>query len=463
MTERLNKQQLYFNRLYTAENMTDTYQLYSILDNSGYFRYFDISKLNDNIEIDSTKDAATLEFIYTGNLYQVANLEARILQVFESPVSVTDLTRDRLKEIISTVDCNISPYPEEVMDIRKYQPTVHQMRSGAPDKVELFTLPTHRLNKHDNTNLVSFTYSELVDKIEAREYLLPADEADIKYANDFESARGSSLGYILLPQVRDDNGNIRIIDYNKFVPKDSKVYMNLRAATGIIYPDILTLTPEQFQYHVQSHLVDGKYHIKDVAIKTTTGSGSRGVLLIDPSRVHLGGKYRSELTNADLSDLFYFAKKEGCNIMLQQLIPNRPDLLKCNTDFIIKNGELLGYKWEVVNQAQQFTNWDNSDIVYSPYTDHVMKFLVNYLVQECGIVNAIMNFESFSNMIDETWMIEFNYRYSNSMFELQAFGTDVVSIYLEGTKFRPQDGTYREVRYWQCALYNNIKDYHDGI
>lgn len=328
---------------------------------------------------------------------------------------------------------------------------VHQCRSGAPDKIMLWTDGSYDLRKHDNTNLVCYTEEQLLEIGLRGEYILPADEGDIKHANavsDFVLEQD----FIMLPQVFDGEFN-KVIDYQKFVPKNSDVYKNLEAATGVIYP--------QFETYTRGELLNKSYQIFDkVALKTTTGSGSRGVWIIDRDRVRLGNKCVDKLTKDNMDNFMSFCINENCDIILQELCPI--NLLKCNTDFVIKEGRLITYKWDCVNQDQQFTNWDNGEFIRTEYTDSIMAKITAYLVS-LGIVNAIMNFESYSNLIDETWMIEFNWRYSNSMFEGQALGIDLISSYLTGMAESVPMGKHKFSRFWQCKLYSEIKDYHYGL
>lgn len=335
---------------------------------------------------------------------------------------------------------------------------VHQMRAGAPDKAMLAHLNELDYIKHDFTNLVDVSVDDILDIGDAGQYILPADEGDIKYANQIKDKMihlGFDQSFILLPCITDDEGHKYIIDYNTYIPKDNELYQTIEEETGVKYAKFTS-------YSIDEFLSLDLDRTEKCAYKTTTGSGSRGVLLIDPDRINLGMKYRESLTDSDLNSFIEFARKENCNIMIQDLIANDPNLLKINVDFAIREGNLLGYKWDIVNQSQQFTNWDNLTIIRNQFTDKIMKLISSHLVSY-GISDALMNFEAFSDMNSVIWLIEFNWRYSNSMFECQAFDCDLVYNYINGIPFAIPFGEYKAIRYWQCMLYEDIPNYKIGI
>jgi hypothetical protein len=253
------------------------------------------------------------------------------------------------------------------------------------------------------------------------------------------------------------NGTPVVINYDDFVPKDADIYQLLNNYTDVKYAEFTTVKVREFKAPGND--------VQGVAYKTTTGSGSRGVILIDKDRIHLGGKYVAKSSDADWVGFKKFAESQpDCKIMIQQLIPNRPSLTKVNVDFVIRDGELLGYKWDATDPSAVFTNWNWGYFVRNNYTDKIMKQIHYYLTTIYGIKNAIMNFEAFSDICEETWMVEFNWRYSNSMFEWQALGIDPIYQYLKRESFddKMPYGNHKFSRYWQCALYENIDDYHSG-
>jgi len=320
-------------------------------------------------------------------------------------------------------------------------PIIHRLRKGAPDKFNIATFCNEI--GHDKCNLVNFTDEQIQEIVSKTEYILPADEGDILRANLLP--KDINQQYILLPQTKEG----RVIDYNIFVPKDSKIYEDISKETDIKYMSYIVVEPSELMTHNRT---DRK------AYKTTTGSGSRGVILVDPDRLYLGQKYREELTDEDIEQLIRFAYSEQCNIMVQDLIPNKPELFKVNVDFVIKDGKLLGYKWDEVNQLQQFTNWDNGYFIRNEFTDEILKQITLFLVKH-GIWNAIMNFEAFSNNLSEIYLVEFNWRYSNSMFEWQALNIDPVYNYIENINFMdaiPMDSKLQFSRNWQCCLYIDL-------
>jgi hypothetical protein len=333
------------------------------------------------------------------------------------------------------------------------KPLVHLMRGGAPDKIMFKLVPEYDLMKHDNCNLVSISKDKITSILSryGNEYIMPADEGDIRYANQLNLPTELS-SRIILPQDKDG----RIIEYDKYVPKDSMIYTELGKNTDVKYPDFCSLTFDEFKSKYENNLgaLDGK------AIKTATGSGSRGVFLICKERIGLGGKYVEELTPAQFKSFMDFAEHEGkCNILVQDI---SPALLKCNTDFIIRDGKLITYKWDIVNQSQQFTNWDNFHVYRNKYTDTIMSQITKFLCSK-GIYNAFMNFESFTDFENETYMVEFNWRYSNTTFEYQAFNKDLIELYLDKKEwFSPLDKKIRCSRYWRCIQYEQIPNYIDS-
>lgn len=341
------------------------------------------------------------------------------------------------------------------------------MRSGAPDKIMLQTNPCYKMVKHDNTNLVDYSFKELKELLADGSMILPADEADILHANKLFNQGLTDQDGILLPQRFKSTGSgtiptLAVIDYKEFVPKNSKFYKELDGKTSAKYAKFTEYSTADFG----ELFLDEINAMGRIAIKTTTGSGSRGVILIDPERVHLGGKYVPALTHSVWKEFMKFAESEyertdgETRIIIQDLIPS--NLLKVNVDFIIKHGKLLGYRWDEVNQSQQFTNWDNGTVVRNGYTDDVVCDIVCYLVDECGIENAIMNFEAFSDETSETWIVEFNWRYSNSMFTFEAFGIDPIWNYINDQSFEIPYGRHKFARYWRAMLYENIPGYHVG-
>lgn len=324
---------------------------------------------------------------------------------------------------------------------------VHMMRGAAPDKFSMWTDRSYKMINHDFTNLVDYTEDEVKALADKGEYIISADEGDIRHANSFKESYKS----IILP--RNSEGNI--IDYDEFIPKNSRLYQSLQ------YDPIFKYAPfEIVSISKLKQLVHYGDQGIDVAIKTCTGSGSRGVVLVteDPEKLKLGGKYVSpaELEDSSIySDFLKFVEKENCEIMIQELIPFREhDLRKVNVDFVIRNGRLLGYKWTETDPSAVFTNWNWGYHVNTGYTDHIMQHVAKVL-RDNGVTDALMNFEAFSNYETETWLVEFNWRYSNSTFEGQAAAVDLISCYLHGDRFEMPRGRHKFARYWQCGYYDD--------
>lgn len=327
---------------------------------------------------------------------------------------------------------------------------IHQLRAGAPDKFALHHSKKCVYVKHDFTNLVDMSEVELYRLTTGPQYILPADEGDILKANKFSGRVDQS--HILLPQ-HEITG--KVIDYYDFVPKNSIIYRDFMNSDKMFYyPQFETVDVDNFD---AKHLFDKiKSNYPKAAFKSTTGSGSRGVWIVDPDRVHLGGKFIPEMTVDIFTKFIEYCRDNKCNFIIQEVTD--PSLLKVNVDFVIRDRRLLGYKWDVVNQSQQFTNWDTGEFVRNKYTDEVMNRVVSELVA-FGVSDAIMNFEAASDLEHTTQLIEFNWRYSNSMFEWQALGIDPIQQYLDNKDFMsaiPMDSRLKFTRYWQCKLYTEL-------
>lgn len=334
------------------------------------------------------------------------------------------------------------------------KPIVHVFRYGAPDKFMRWTDGSYDVSAHDNVNLVDLNDEAIFNMVKSNEFILPADEGDIKVANELI---GIDQKYILLPQLKDGT----IIEYDAYVPKHSIIYRQLSIYTDFRYMFFSVMNIGDF---LNKWTPESLNNLKSgVAIKSTTGSGSRGVIILDKKRAKYGGSFTTKITQSQYDKFISFCKKENCKIMLQNLIPMRDDLKKINVDFVIRNGRLLGYIWTVPNQTQLQTNWDNGYMTRTGYTDFMMDQLIDYLVNQCGIENAIMNFEAFSNMHDEMILVEFNWRYSNSMFQAEAFGIDLVGQYLKNKYFKIPIGNHEFCRHWRCDLYDSDPIYHNGI
>lgn len=339
------------------------------------------------------------------------------------------------------------------------KPIVHILRGGAPDKISRWTDGSYEVRLHDNTNLVDYTRNEVFDIISRCELILPADEGDIRHANKiYDRDDLYDQSWILLPHENIGEGYCKVIDYDKFVPKDSLIYRNLVGLTPFGYMDFYSMSIEEFlKQWTLSDLDDSDG--EGLALKSTTGSGSRGVLILDKERSKFGGSFVSQITEAQYQKFIEFCKKENCRVMIQDLIPT--GLTKINVDFVIRDGKLLGYMWTIPNQTQLQTNWDNGYIVRNEFTDYIMNE-VKLIMEHHGIWNAIMNFEAFTDMKSQVILIEWNWRYSNSMFQAQAAGIDLVGQYLRNEPFSMPKGEHKFSRYWQCKFYKNIPGYHDG-
>jgi len=331
---------------------------------------------------------------------------------------------------------------------------VHMMRGGAPDKYAMWTDRSYQMINHDFTDLVDYTEEEVKAIDEKGEYIISADEGDIRHANSFIGTYDA----IILPKT-----NLgRVIDYNEFIPKNSRIYQILQMDPIFKYAPFEVVSLDKLKQLIHQNDLG-----IDIAIKTCTGSGSRGVVLVteDPEKLKLGGKYVSPTELEDSSiyrDFLKFVEKENCEIMIQELIPFREhQLKKVNIDFVIRDGRLIGYKWTETDPSAVFTNWNWGYHVNTDYTDRIMNHVVSVLKTN-GIRDALMNFEAFTNYETETWLVEFNWRYSNSTFEGQAAAVDLISAYLNSDKFEMPKGRTKFSRYWQCGYYKDNKHFVTG-
>lgn len=345
---------------------------------------------------------------------------------------------------------------------------VHQMRGGAPDKIQLYHKENVGLIHHDFCNLVDYNRDELSAILDKGEYILPADEGDISHVNSLDAEKSlKHQELIMLPLTARKGGRVKkVITYKDFVPKDSKVYSNLSQKTRFKYMPFRVYSTEEAEKFMKACIGKG---IK-AAYKTATGSGSRGVLLVDKDRLYLGGKYVEDLTAENVEEFINFAKSQnfedqkGTRVLVQDLIPNDPSLHKINVDFFIRESRLIGYKWTETDPTAVFTNWNWGTFVRNGWTDDTMYELANFLTRFCFITDAFMNFEAFYDRAGRIYMVEFNWRYSNSTFEYQAFGVDPIYNYINNIDFLEAipNGRYKFSRYWQCKLYENVDNYIEG-
>lgn len=345
---------------------------------------------------------------------------------------------------------------------------VHQMRGGAPDKIQLYHKENIGLIHHDYCNLVDYDRDELSSILSKGEYILPADEADIAHVNKLDAEKAlKNQEFILLPLTAKKGKRVKkVIEYNKFVPKDSNVYAQLSSKTRFKYMPYKSYSIPQAEKLMKSRI--GKE--VPAAYKTATGSGSRGVLLVDKTRLHLGGKYVQDLNLSNVAEFIDFAKtqtfenSEGTRVLVQDLIPNDPKLHKINVDFFIRNSRLIGYKWTETDPTAVFTNWNWGNFHRTTWTDETMQELAAFLTRFCSITDAFMNFEGFCDNAGRIYMVEFNWRYSNSTFEYQAVGVDPIYNYINDIDFLDAipKGDHKFSRYWQCKLYENVDNYIVG-
>lgn len=335
---------------------------------------------------------------------------------------------------------------------------VHLMRGGAPDKANL-EVNGYDLVKHNNTNLRSMTYDRIKSLTDNNQYILPADEGDISFANNLPD--DINIDYILLPHVKVD-GRTKVIDY-KYIQKCSKVYELISELSTVKYMPYEMLTVSEFE-----DKLDKEKYFTNVALKTTTGSGSRGIFIANKKAYDMGlFNYHPVADRESLKSFIEFAKSEevnhGSKIMMQELVPI--EYTKVNVDFVIRNGILLTYKWDLPEPGSNFTNWNWLKVVRNEWTNKVMAEISELLINKIGVTDAIMNFEAYQ-YIDYTdssknllYMIEFNWRYSNSYFESFAFGDDLVRDYLENTKFVYPYGETAVVRSWKAVKESDLVNF----
>ena len=114
---------------------------------------------------------------------------------------------------------------------------VIQFRAGAPDKFMKFTSGDYELIQRDGVNLRDYSAQEVLS-VDDDTWFLPADEGDIAFAMNLPVEVQKR---VMLPQTTDG-----IIDFKKFVPKDSEFYQKLSKRTLFNYPLREIIKAEQF-------------------------------------------------------------------------------------------------------------------------------------------------------------------------------------------------------------------------
>lgn len=321
---------------------------------------------------------------------------------------------------------------------------VIQFRAGAPDKFMKFTSGDYELIQRDGVNLRDYSVQE-VSSVDDDTWFLSADEGDIEFAMNLPA---DVQKRVMLPQTADG-----IINFKKFVPKDSEFYQNLSKRTLFSYPIREIIKAEQFPLLYDMMKDSDRY-----VIKVAQGSGSRGVIVVNSDRVpQPGAREQYQLLIKDkVDEVIELATKRCCNIVIQDLAYT--DLVnqeKYDLSIIIRHGKLVAYHWS--HPDNDSTNWDHGEFIRSEFTDKAVNSLVNYL-KDCNITDGFFNLDGYTNYKDFLTLIEINWRLANCVFIFEAWGLDYIDMYLNPDKDNWNSkipyGKYPYLRYWRCSLYN---------
>lgn len=334
------------------------------------------------------------------------------------------------------------------------------MRSGAPDKALLGTESTDKYQfiRYNGYNLNELSTEEIKDLINNDIYIFCSDEKDIEKANKIVD-EVPDQSKIILPLIKD-----KVIPYS-YVDKDSDVYNTIEKDIGVIVPHKTVYSISEFEDKIVSPNKYNKgYILTECAIKTTLGSGSRGVIICNKEAYDKKMfNYHEGATYDDLLKLVNYARdydESSIKIIIQDLIPISTN--KVSTNFVIRNGKLLGYMWQHPEKGSNFTNWNWEDMITNEHTDKYMNDIANWLINKYKITDAFMNFEAFvTDDFSKLYLVEFNWRYSNCTFASMAFGIDLLDCYLNNKEFRFPEGNHKVLRYWKAVRYEDIGFYKD--
>lgn len=325
---------------------------------------------------------------------------------------------------------------------------VIQFRAGAPDKFRQFTSGEYVLVKLDNKNLVDLSLDDL-KRVDNHTYFLSTSELDIPYAATLPKDIQKRC---MLPQTAEG-----IINYEKFVPKDSKFYKELELHTDFFYGLQYVFYPRDFK-DIYEHLKsEDKF-----ALKVTKGSGgSRGVVVINSERIPQGSareQYQT-LTETLVKSVIDVANEYQANIMVQKLsYPNLVGYKKYCAEYILRNGKLVVYKWE--EPVGDSTNYDHLTIIRNDYTDKMIEQLANYMLS-LGITDGIFGIDGYTNYEDFCSICEQNWRQENCLFEFEALGLDFIEMYLHPEVdwlSKVPYGEHKVIRYWRAAIFDIKND-----
>jgi len=327
---------------------------------------------------------------------------------------------------------------------------IYQFRAGAPDKYRMWTNGQYELIKIDGCNLKDYPL-EVIDHLDNQTYCICTSEDDIKYASQLKSSMQQRL---FLPL-----SNGKLINYDDFVPKDSKFYQGiLNQKTDFYYPLIDSWTVSQFVDNIN----ELRSNSPKLVLKVQKGSGSRGVYVINNERQPQAGSREqyTELTDYLINELINYAVESDSNILIQTLAYRDLSIdTKYNCNFMIRNGKLLLYKWNKPDNDS--TNYDHAIFIRNEFTDSVINSLVNYMVNDCGVTDGLFGVDGYTDYKNYISMIETNWRHENSFFEFEAYGIDFIDAYLNPDKYNMDwipFGEYPFIRYWRCSMFNPIKN-----
>ena len=321
----------------------------------------------------------------------------------------------------------------------KLLPNIVQFEANAPDKYCYGQVTNANLIQKDRRDMKDYP----IIYNDGSTMYLPVNDRDILYAKQYPLYIQRS---IILPQCADG-----VIDFYKFVPKNSEFYQTLEAETGLKYRILNTYTADQFGSLYDRYKDNPKF-----VLKTTLGWGSYGVIVMNQDRVPQAGarEQYQQLNKSTVDKIVSVAEHLGCEIIEQEFAYNEVTNIKYNLNIIFRGSELVAYKFDIPENDS--TNFNHAVFVRSEFTDELASKVVKYLVSK-GCTDGIIGVEGYTDMKSEASVCEFNFRCDNSMFTFEVFGLDFIRMYVYPDEENWMDkipyGNTPYIRYWRACKY----------